>query len=164
MKDIFRTGMGQDSHRFLPDDSSKPCIIGGVIFEDCPGFKANSDGDVVFHALCRAISSLTGETILGTKADEMLLKDGITDSSSYLKEAIKTLKKQTIVHVAIIIEALRPRMQEHYEVLRNSIANALSIRPDQVGITFSTGEGLTDVGCGDGANCLALITTHENIG
>lgn len=153
--------MGQDSHRFLPDDSSKPCIIGGVIFEDCPGFKANSDGDIIFHALCRAISSLTGETILGTKADEMLQKDGITDSSYYLKEALKTLKRQSIVHVAIIIEALRPRMQEHVNELRESISFALSINFDQIGITFSTGEGLTDVGCGDGASCLALITTEE---
>lgn len=161
MTDIFRTGMGQDSHRFLPDDSSKPCIIGGVIFEECPGFKANSDGDIVFHALCRAISSLTGETILGTIADEMLQKDGITDSSYYLKEALKTLGKQMIVHVAIVIEALRPRMQEHADELRKSIASTLGIRFNQVGVTFSTGEGLTDVGCGDGVNCLALITTVE---
>jgi 2C-methyl-D-erythritol 2,4-cyclodiphosphate synthase len=30
--------------------------MGGVIFdeEDQPGFKANSDGDVVLHALCNA--------------------------------------------------------------------------------------------------------------
>ena len=30
----YKTGLGQDSHRFLPEGSAKPCIIGGVIFSD----------------------------------------------------------------------------------------------------------------------------------
>ena len=47
-----RTGIGQDSHRFLPPDSSKLCVIAGLIFEEVAGFNANSDGDVVFHAIC----------------------------------------------------------------------------------------------------------------
>ena len=67
----IRTGIGQDSHRFLSSDSSKPCIIAGLIFEGCPGFNANSDGDVVFHAICNAISSVTGTLILGAIADDL---------------------------------------------------------------------------------------------
>ncbi len=69
----FRTGIGQDSHRFLPPGSSKPCVIGGLIFDDAPGFMANSDGDIVFHAICNAISSLTGVLILGAIADDLCL-------------------------------------------------------------------------------------------
>ena len=56
-KFVVRTGIGQDSHRFLPADSSKPCILAGAIFDDVPGFNANSDGDVMYHAICNAISS-----------------------------------------------------------------------------------------------------------
>ena len=88
---IVRTGIGQDSHKFLGEESSKPCIIGGILFDDVPGFKANSDGDIVLHAICNAISSLTGKIILGKVADELLAKDGITDSSVYLKAAMETL-------------------------------------------------------------------------
>ena len=55
-----RTGLGQDSHRFIDPESSKPCILGGVVFEGVPGLSANSDGDVIFHAICNAITSLTG--------------------------------------------------------------------------------------------------------
>ena len=62
---IIRTGIGQDSHRFLPADTSKPCVIGGLTYDDTPGFNASSDGDVVLHAICNAISSLTGILILG---------------------------------------------------------------------------------------------------
>src|ERR1700722_10706288 len=96
-----RTGIGQDSHRFLSPDSSKPCIIAGIIFDEVPGFNANSDGDIVFHAICNAITSLTGVLILGAIADDLCLKDGITDSEIYLREAMKTLGNQEITHVAI---------------------------------------------------------------
>src|SRR5689334_2501911 len=104
-----RTGIGQDSHRFLPQDSSKPCVIGGIVFDDAPGFIANSDGDVVLHAICNAISSLTGILILGGIADDLCLKDGITDSEIYLLEAMKTLGEQQVTHVAITIEAKKPK-------------------------------------------------------
>ncbi len=32
----FRTGIGQDSHRFLSSDANKTCVIGGLIFDDTP--------------------------------------------------------------------------------------------------------------------------------
>jgi len=158
-----RTGIGQDSHRFLPKDTSKPCVIGGLIFENVPGLNANSNGDVVFHALCNAISSLTGVLILGKIADELCLKDGITDSEVYLQKALNTLGKQTISHVAITIEAKRPKIQKRIEEMRKNIARVLQIAPSSVGITATTGEGLTDFGCGDGIQCFAIITTEEMI-
>lgn len=156
-----KVGIGQDSHRFLPDDSSKPCIIAGLIFDDVPGFNANSDGDIIFHAICNAISSISGVIILGGLADELCLKDGITDSSVYLKEAVKTLGKATINHVAISIEGKRPKFKERLEAMRQSVAEVMGITPNQVGITATTGEGLTDVGCGEGLQCFATITVTE---
>jgi 2-C-methyl-D-erythritol 2,4-cyclodiphosphate synthase len=156
-----RTGMGQDSHRFLPPDSSKPCIIAGVIFNDVPGFNANSDGDVVFHAICNAISSLTGVLILGALADDLCLKDGITDSEVYLREAVKTLGKQQISHVAVCLEGMKPKFKEHLLEMRQRIADVLDIQVSEVGITATSGEGLTDFGCGDGVQALAIVTTEE---
>lgn len=158
---IFRTGLGQDSHRFLPEDSTKPCIIAGLIFEDVPGFKANSDGDVVFHALCNAISSLTGVLILGKIADELCLKGGITDSSVYLQEALLTLGKQRIEHIAISIEAARPHFLKHIDKMRESVAKAVGIGPHQVGVTATSGEGLNEFGCGIGVQCFCIVTTVE---
>ncbi len=157
-----RTGIGQDSHRFLSPDSSKPCIIAGINFEDAPGFNANSDGDVVFHAICNAISSLTHVLILGGIADDLCLKDGITDSSVYLEEALKTLGNQKIVHVAVTIEGKRPKFKPFLSEMRMSIAQRLKIDIAQVGITATTGEGLTDFGCGDGVQAIAIVTTEES--
>lgn len=160
---LTRTGMGQDSHRFLSGYSNKPCILAGVIFDNAPGFQANSDGDVVYHALCNAITSLTHVLILGGIADDLCLKDGITDSEVYLRKAVETLGKQRIVHVAISLEAKRPHMKNSLFLMRSRIAAVLGIEASQVGITATSGEGLTDFGCGDGVQCFALITTMEEI-
>lgn len=158
---IVRTGLGQDSHRFMSEDSSKPCVIAGIIFEDVPGFSANSDGDVVFHAICNAISSLTGELILGAIADDLCHKAGITDSEVYLKEAMKTLGSQQVSHVAISLEGNKPRFKERLLEMRENIARVMDIQVSQVGITATTGEGLTDFGCGDGVQALVIVTTLE---
>ncbi len=160
---ITRTGLGQDSHRFLPPDAAKPCVIGGIIFEGTPGFSANSDGDVLFHALCNAITSLTHVLVLGGIADDLCLKQGITDSQVYLEKALATLGNQKITHVAISIEAARPKLFSQREALRANIARVLKIDISQVGLTATSGEGLTDFGCGDGLQCFCIVTTEELI-
>jgi 2-C-methyl-D-erythritol 2,4-cyclodiphosphate synthase len=157
----FRTGIGQDSHRFLPPESSKPCIIAGLIFDDAPGFNANSDGDVVFHSICNAITSLTGILILGDIADDLCLKDGITDSEVYLKEAMKTLGLQKVTHVAISIEAKKPKIKQRLLEMRLNIARIMKLDVTQVGITATSGEGLTDFGCGEGVQAFAIVSTFE---
>ncbi len=156
-----RTGIGQDSHRFLPPDSSKPCVIAGLIFDDIPGFHANSDGDVVFHAICNAISSLTGVLILGGIADDLCINGGITDSSAYVKEALKILSGQKITHVSIALEAKKPIFLKRIKEMRESVAEVLGLEASQVGITATSGEGLTEVGLGAGVSCTAIITTYE---
>lgn len=158
-----RTGIGQDSHRFLPPNSSKPCVVGGVIFENVPGLDADSDGDVVFHAICNAITSLSGVPILGGIAIDLCRKDGITDSQIYLERALQTLGKQKMTHVAITIEGKRPRFEEKIPAMRKKIAHILRLMDKQVGITATTGDGLTDFGCGDGLQCFCIVTTIEKI-
>ncbi len=157
----YRTGIGEDSHRFLTEETTKPCVIAGLVFEEVPGFKANSDGDVVFHAICNAISSLTGVLILGEIADELLAKNGITDSEVFLKEGLKLLGQQKIVHVALSLEGSRPHFKERIQEMRDNIARVLEIDNSQVGITATTGEGLTDYGLGDGLHVFCILSTIE---
>ena len=161
---IVRTGIGQSSRRFLAPDSTKLCVIGGVIFEDVPGFNSNSDGDVIFHALCNAITTLTGVPVLDNIADGLYLKEGITDSEVYLQEAMKTLGMQKISHVAVMLEGKKPQLRERIEEIKENIARIMGLDITQVGLTVHSGEGLTDFGCGDGMQCTAIITTVEGDG
>jgi 2-C-methyl-D-erythritol 2,4-cyclodiphosphate synthase len=156
----IRVGIGQDSHRFLSADSTKPCVIAGLIFE-APGLSADSDGDVVFHAICNAISSVTGISILGGIAIDLCHKDGITDSQVYLEKALETLGAQQIEHVSLAIEGKRPRFQVRVDEMRAKVAHVMKIGIDQVGLTVTSGDGLTDFGCGDGLQCFCILTTME---
>jgi len=158
---LVRVGIGQDSHRFLPKDSSKLCVLGGVIFEDVPGLAADSDGDVIFHSICNAITSLTHVPILGGIAQELCHKDGITDSQVYLERALETLKNQKIQHVALTIEGKRPKMQARIDEIRSHVAQVMHLDISQVGLTVTSGDGLTDFGCGDGLQCFCILTTLE---
>ena len=157
-----RVGIGQASHRFLPADSTKPCTIAGLIFEDAPGLLDTSDGDVVFHAICNAITSVSGVPILRGIAADLCLKGGITDSQVYLEKALETLGAQRMEHIALTIEGKRPLLFDRIEEMRLKIAKILHIRVDQVGLTATSGEGLTDFGCGDGLLCFCVITTIKS--
>lgn len=156
-----KIGIGQDSHRFLKTDSAKPCIVAGVVFEELPGLMADSDGDVVFHAICNGITSVTHIPILGGIAQEMCKKNGITDSAVYLTEAMKTLENQMVEHVALTIEGKRPKFQPHIDKMRDSVAKVMHLDLSQVGLTVTSGDGLTEFGCGVGLQCLCILTVME---
>lgn len=152
---MFKTAIGQDSHRF-EETKTKPLVIGGIEFEG-NGFEANSDGDVVLHAITNAISGLTGVNILGKIADDMC-KSGITDSKEYLKKATEYLGNWAISHISISIEAAKPIFGSKIELVRKNIAKLLKLADKSVGITATTGEGLTDAGKGKGVVVFCVIT------
>ena len=158
---IFRSAIGQASRRFLPEESAKPCLIGGVIFDNVPGLDDESDGDVVYHAICNAISSLSGVPIMSGVALDLCRKDGITDSQVYVEKALETLGRQSIVHVSLSVEGKRPRITEKVDAIRKKVARVLSLKISQVGLTSIAGDGLTDFGCGDGLQCLCVLSTQE---
>ena len=157
----YKTGIGQDSHRFLPEKGEKKCIVAGLEFQDAPGIDADSDGDVVFHAICNAITSLTHVPILGRIAIDLCHKKGITDSRIYLDKALETLGNKQVEHVALTIEGKRPKFQYRADELRQSVATAMNLSIDQVGITFTSGDGLTSFGRGEGLMCFCIITTSD---
>jgi 2-C-methyl-D-erythritol 2,4-cyclodiphosphate synthase len=154
----IKTGLGLDCHRFHEDPSiEKPFVLGGVHFESDLSLKGNSDADVILHAITDAISSITGNTIIGAKADE-LCQQGITDSREYLKLALADLEEFTISHVAIALECKQPKIDPMVEPMRISIAKLLGIAFSDVGITATSGEALSDVGRGLGIHCTVILT------
>ena len=149
--------IGQDSHKFEPQESQKPLMLGGIKISGCVGLMGNSDADVVLHAITNAISGATGVNILGKIADD-LCKSGITDSRAYLTKALEFLGEKKIVHVSITLEGKRPKMFEHISMVRSSIASLLGINEDSVGFTATTGEELTSCGRGEGLSVFAILT------
>ena len=154
----MKVGIGQDSHRFDFDDREKQLVLGGVIFDGEPPLKGNSDADVILHSITNAISGVTCVNILGEISDQLCLKQGITDSGVYLREALKHLKEYRIVHLSLSIECLRPKITPRLNDIRQSLSALLDIPENCIGITATTGEGLTQFGQGLGIQVLSIIT------
>ena len=153
--------IGQDSHRFEPEDSAKPLRLGGILIPGCPGLSGNSDADVVLHAVTNAVSGITGINILGTVSDRMCLDEGITDSLAYLQHALTFLNGRKPVHLSVSVECARPRLSPHIPEIREHLAGVLTLDPHHVGFTATTGEGLTAFGRGEGIFCTAILTVSE---
>ncbi len=159
----IRAAIGQDSHRFLPDGQGE-CILAGVRFAGTPGFLANSDGDVLLHAVTNAVSGITGRNILGTVADEMCAS-GIKDSREYLKAALADLHamKMRPVHLSVSIEGARPKILPKVDAMKQSLAEIMGMEIRDIGITATTGEGLTDFGRGLGVSVFCILTAGDEI-
>lgn len=151
-------GIGQDSHRFDFENTEKKLVLGGITFEDHVATLGNSDADVVLHAITNAISGVTCKNIIGKVADEMC-KKGITDSEEYLKEALKYLDRK-ILHISISIECKTPKISPKIEEMRKNIARILGVQENNVGITATTGEDLTEFGKGNGISVFACVTVE----
>lgn len=162
---MFRVGFGHDSHAFEPEGSQKPLILGGVVFAGHPGLLANSDGDVVLHALFNAISQAIGHRSLGVYADP-ICQSGVTDSRVYLAVALDMARQAgyTINNVGVSIEARRPKIEPMSAQMKTRLARLLDVDEDRVGITATTGEGLTAFGRGEGIQVfvvVSLVASHR---
>lgn len=164
----YRSAIGQDSHRFakaqeIKNDPDRVLVLAGLPFPDEAPFLANSDGDVFLHAVTNAISGITGKNILGARADELCLFKGVTDSRVYLREALSDLGEWEIIHVSFSAEGKIPKLASHIPKMKESIGKLLFLSPDSVGITATTGEGLSDFGKGLGMMVFCCITVRRQI-
>ena len=154
----MKVAIGQDSHRFDFESKNKNLVLGGIVFENATPTLGNSDADVVLHYITNAISGITCKNVLGKITDEMC-KNGITDSEEYVKEALKYLNEK-IIHISISIECKTPKISPKIEEMRKNIARILNISENSVGITATTGEGLTEFGKGNGISVFSCITVE----
>jgi 2-C-methyl-D-erythritol 2,4-cyclodiphosphate synthase len=162
----YCSAIGQDSHRFLEDAEAaaapaRRLVLGGVVIPGERALAGNSDADVLLHALTNAISGLSGINILGAVADRLCLEQGITDSAVYLREAIATLGRWRLSHLSFAIEAKRPRLAEWLPAIRQRVAELTDLAPEDIGVTATSGEGLTAFGRGEGIQAFCQVTARR---
>lgn len=153
----FRVGIGQDSHMF--DKKKKGLTIGGLLLKNLPKLQANSDGDVILHAIFNALSQAIGDKSIGFYADE-ICKKGITDSKEYLKAVIRKIETQKfrINSLGVMVECKFPKIDSMNNKLKKSLAEILKINTARIGITATSGEECTVFGNGLGIQCFAIVS------
>lgn len=155
--------IGQDSHRFGEPSGDCTIMLGGVAVPSDRPILANSDGDVILHAITNAVSGLTGNIILGGIADKLCLEEGIKDSSIYLKKALEDLGDSEIVHCSMTVECLVPKLKPYRDAIRARVGELLNIPASSVGITATTGEGLTAFGRGEGIQVFVILSFRKKL-
>jgi len=158
-----RVGIGQDSHRFAKGKRS--LILGGVKLSDSGGLAGNSDADVILHSLCNALSSAIGQDSLSTWFDEMV-ENGVKDSQKSVEYIFQKVKgeKYRVENVSIAVEAKKPYIELTVAAkMKETIAKLLEINKRQIGITFTSGEGLTPFGRGLGIQSISTVLLSKNI-
>lgn len=141
--------IGEDSHEF---SSEGKLVLGGVEIPELPALKASSDGDVILHAIGRALAVAVGENF-SEHADPLMLS-GTRDSRDYLEPF---MSKVTIQNLVLSLECAQPRIDDLAPQLKASLGTILRLEPANIRISAHTGEGLTAFGRGEGIRCIALV-------
>ena len=160
----MRIGMGYDVHRLV---EGRELVMGGVKIPYEKGLLGHSDADVLLHAIADA---LLGAAALGDIGKHFPDTDpaykGI--SSLLLLEKVGDLleeKGYLIENIDATIIAQAPKMRPYIDAMRENIAGALRISPEQVNVKATTEEGLGFTGSGEGisSQAICLLTSPFNL-
>lgn len=160
----MRIGMGYDVHRLTQD---RKLIVGGVPIPYEKGLLGHSDADVLLHAV---MDALLGAAALGDIGKHFPDSDPVYKgiSSLELLKKVGSLLEENgylIENIDSTIIAQAPKMRPYIETMRENIAAALGIMPEQVNVKATTEEGLGFSGRGEGisAQAVCMLTSPFNL-
>ncbi len=155
---MFRIGNGYDAHPLVKD---RELLLGGVEIPYELGLGGHSDADVLLHAICDAILGACGAGDIGNHFPDTSGEFKNISSLLLLKQVGKTCADRgfKISNTDAIIVAQEPKVSPYLEEMKNNIATALGIEPDQVNIKATTTERLGFTGRKEGisAHAIALL-------
>lgn len=142
-----RSYLGEDSHSFSNEGTLK---LGGLEVPGLPSLEANSDGDVVLHAIGRALAQAQGKSF--SKIADELCEAGEKDSAAYLRPLLESARIQNL---SLHIEAKQPHIDNL--PLRSSLAKTLGIEEEKISISAMSGEELSPFGRGEAIRCSCIL-------
>ncbi len=156
----MRVGSGFDVHRFGPGDHLR---LGGVRIPHERGVIAHSDGDVLLHALMDALLGAAGAGDIGQHFPPGDPRFAGADSRELLREVLRRVVAAGFVveNCDLTLIAESPRIADHREAIRASIATELGVDRSRVNLKATTTEGLGSLGRGEGIAALAVVLLRQ---
>lgn len=150
-----RFGTGFDCHRLV---ENRKLILGGVEIPFDKGLLGHSDADALTHAVMDAILSACCLRDIGFWFPDTDEKYKGANSMKLLAEVLRMIREKgfAVASVSAVIMAEKPKLSKHIPAITESLAKALSLSPDKVGLSATTLEGLGFVGREEG------ICVHAN--
>ncbi len=157
----FRIGLGTDIHRLAPGDGIP---LGGVRIP-CPHrCVADSDGDVLLHALVDALLGACGWGDIG----EWFPASGVApgqDSAAFVQAVCGKMRAEgvRVVNVDCVVDVEVVRVAPWRRAIRGRVAGLLGVEEALVNVKAKTAEGLGPVGEGKavGAQVAALVAVAQ---
>ena len=151
-----RVGQGFDAHRLAP---GRPLRLGGVEIPFERGLVGHSDGDVLLHAVARALLGALGAGDLGELFPSSDARWRGAASGAFVEEAVARARRAGLVvgnlDATVIAEA--PRLAPHRAAMRDSLAALLGVRPEAVSVQVTSTDGLGAIGRGEGIAAQAVV-------
>lgn len=155
---MIRVGIGYDVHRLT---EGRRLILGGVEIPFEKGLLGHSDADVLLHAITDALFGAAAMGDIGSHFPDTDPRWKGADSLLLLEACGRELAEAGwwVSNIDAVIVAQRPKLLPHVPRMRENIARALGITPEQVSLKGKTEEGLGFTGTGEGmaAHAVCLI-------
>lgn len=157
-KCVHRIGFGNDVHRLAP---GRKLMLGGVEVPFERGPVGHSDGDALAHAVCDALLGAAALGDIGQHFPDTSPEWHNVSSLKFLQRTQQLLDAAgyRIANVDSTVSLQRPKLAPFIPRMREKLADALGILPDQVSVKAKTGEGVDAVGEGNAirVDAIALI-------
>ena len=155
----FRVGQGWDSHRTEPGGK---LILAGVQIPSDFGLAGHSDADVLFHAVTDAVLGALALGDIGMHFPDTAPEWKGAASVQFLQHAVKLAAERgyALANVDSTIILERPKLKDFREAIRASLAAAVGLPADCVGVKFKTAEKVGPVGEGRSCEAQAVVLVY----
>ena len=158
----LRIGQGYDVHQLV---EGRKLILGGVDIPHTRGLLGHSDADVLAHAVADALlGGVRGGDIGKLFPDTDPAYEG-ADSMKLLAAVAGFVRDRgyEIIDVDSVIAAQAPKLSPYRDQMRENLARAMGISPENVGVKATTTEHLGFEGREEGisATAVALLVRRE---
>lgn len=156
----MRIGIGYDVHPLVRE---RKLILGGVPIEHEFGLAGHSDADVLCHAIGDALLGAANLGDLGQHFPDSSQRFANISSLLLLKDiaALLALHKFKIVNLDAMIILEAPKVMRFAGEMKENLAHALGLTPQQISIKATTSEKLGFIGRKEGAAAQAVALIEE---
>jgi len=154
---MTRIGLGFDAHAFVRD---RPLVLGGVTIPHDRGLAGHSDADVLAHALMDAVLGAMRAGDIGEHFPDTDPEYAGISSLELLRRVGGLMRSQGwgLMDADCVLVLERPRISPFREQMRESLAEALGVPVESLGVKATTTEGLGFTGRREGIAAMATAT------
>lgn len=155
----MRVGLGFDVHPYS-NDTMRPLILGGVVFDGEPALAGHSDADVIAHAITDALLGAAGLGDIGSHFPDTDPALSGANSLTLLERTVEMVREAGFepgnVDCSVVLDA--PKLAPHRDKIQRVLSNAVGA---DVTVKAKRPEGLGALGRGEGVACWAVALIEE---